>query len=222
VIASPQYPNRDISSSIVIDKNNSVLPELISLPPGKVIFSGAATINPSGNNGLRDNYVYGDSRFLGSAEIEVPMEFRMNNLQFSDTLDNFLKGDDFSDSPVKPENFELLQLDLTARNGFPLGVAVRMSLFDGKSGNVTHTINASSFLEPAPVDANGKANGVKETTTSLRLTKEFFDAVKTSDKIIVWFTLNTTSSGATDVKIYSDYRIDFKAALIVKPEIIFN
>jgi len=87
---------------------------------------------------------------------------------------------------------------------------------------MTKLLKQSALLGPAPVDANGKANGTKETTTNLKLTREFFDAVKTSDKIIVWFTLNTTSSGATDVKIYSDYRIDFKAALIVKPDIVFN
>ena len=222
VIASPLYPTRDVSSSIVIDKNNSELPELISLPPANVIFSGAATMNPSGNTGLRDNYVFGVSRFLGSVEIEVPMEFRMNNLQFTDTLDNFLKEGEESDNPIKPENFELLQLDFIAKNGFPLGVSVKMSLYDEITKTIRHTIDASSLLGPAPVDANGKANGTKETTTNLKLTREFFDAVKTSDKIIVWFTLNTTSSGTTDVKIYSDYRIDFKAALIVKPDIVFN
>lgn len=222
VIASPMYPARDVSSSIVIDKNNSELPELISLPPGNVIFSGAAITNPSGNTGLRDNYIFGNSRFLGSVEVEVPMEFRMTNLQFADTLDNFLKDSEGSNNPVKPENFELLQLNFTAKNGFPLGVSVKMSLYDEKSKTIKHTIDATSLLEPAPVDANGKANGFKETTTILKLTRDFFDAVKTADKILVWFTLNTTSSGAKDVKIYSDNRIDFKVALIVKPDIIFN
>lgn len=222
VIASPTYPIRDISSLIVIDKSNSELPELISLPPGNVIFSGAAILNPSGNNGLRDNYVYGSSRFLGSVEVEVPMEFRMNNLQFADTVDNFLKEGDKSDSPIKPENIELLQLNINAKNGFPFGVSVKMSLYNEKTNSIKSTIDAASLLEPAPVDANGKANGVKETTTNLKLTKDFFDAVKTADKIIIWFTLNTTSGGATDVKIYSDNRIDFKVGLIIKPGIIFN
>jgi hypothetical protein len=223
VIASPQYPSGDVSSSIVIDKNNSELPELISLPPGKLIFSGAAIMNPEGNTGLRDNYVFGNSRFVGSMEVEVPLEFRMNNLQYTDTIDNFLRDSDgSSDSPVKPENFKLLKLSLTAKNGFPLGVSVKMSLFDEKTQKEIKTINAESLLAAAPVDANGRANGVKETTTSLELTKEFFDAVKNAGKIIVWFTLNTTSPGDVDVKIYSDYRIDFKAALILKPVIILN
>ena len=220
-IASPQYPaSRDASSSIVIDKNNSDLPELISMPPGKVIFSGSAKMNPDGNNGLRDNYVFGNSRFLGSVEVEVPLEFRMNNLQFNDTIDNFLKveGDN---NPIKPENFDKMQLDLTAKNGFPLGVSVKMSLYDSSTKTIKNTVNASALLGAAPVDANGKATGTTETKTSLVINKEFFEAIKSSDKIIIWFTLNTSSNGAADVKIYSDYSISFRTTLMFKPEIIF-
>ncbi|MBK7134563.1 MAG: hypothetical protein IPH69_17625 [Bacteroidales bacterium] len=221
-IASPQFPDRDISSSIVIDKNNSDLPELISLPPGKLIFSGSADMNPGGNNGQRDNYVFGNSRFLGSAEVEVPLEFRMNNLQFSDTVDNFLKADD-EDSPIKPENFKTLELNLTAKNGFPLGVAVKMGLYDSVSKTVLNTIDASTLLGAAKVDTNtGKVIESKETTTNLKLTREFFDDIRNADQIIILFALNTSNDGSVDVKIYSDYSIQFKSSVLFRPEIIFN
>ncbi|HUX97541.1 MAG TPA: hypothetical protein VMV47_17540 [Bacteroidales bacterium] len=221
-IASPEYPaSRDIASSILIDKINSDLPELISLPPGQVIFSGAATMNPEGNNELRDNYVFGNSRFLGSVEIEVPMEFRMSNLQFSDTIDNFLKVDD-ENSPVKPENFKKLELNLIAKNEFPLSVAVKMGLYNSETNTILNIIDASSLLGAAPVDANGKSTGEKETTTNLKLTTEFFNDIKNADQIIIWFTLNTSNNGTSDVKIYSDYKIQFRSSLLLRPEIIFN
>ena len=35
-----------------------------------------------------------------------------------------------NDSPVKPENFEFLRVDFKAKNGFPLGVSLKMSLYD--------------------------------------------------------------------------------------------
>jgi hypothetical protein len=222
-IVSPQYPaSRDAVSTLLIDKNNSDLPELISLPPGKVIFFGSASMNPDGKPGLRDNYVFGNSRFLGAVEVEVPMEFRMNNLQFTDTIDNFLRSDEEDDSPVKPENIKSLELSLTATNYFPLGVSVKMSLYDEKTNSVKSTIDATTLIEAAPVDASGKSSGFKETTTKLDLNGDFFEEINNADKMIIWFTLNTTSSGAVDVKIYSDYRIDFKTALIFKPEITFD
>lgn len=221
-ISSPVYPaSRDITSSILIDKNNSALPELISLPPGKIIFSGAATMNPEGNNGLRDNYVFGNSRFLGAVEVEVPMEFRMSNLQFSDTVDNFLKVDD-ENSPIKPENFKNLELNLSAKNEFPLSVSVKMVLYNSATRTKLSAIDASSLLGAAPVDQNGKSTGTRETSTNLKLTNEFFNDIKNADQIIIEFTLNTSNSGTTDVKIYSDYKIQFRSSILFRPEIIFN
>ncbi len=70
------------------------MPELVSMPPEMIRFSGSAKMNPLGNTGSRDNYIFGDSRFLGSLEVEIPMEFRINNLQFTDTVDNFLQIED--------------------------------------------------------------------------------------------------------------------------------
>ncbi len=43
-----------------------------------------------------------------------------------------------------------------------------------------------------------------------------------ADKIIFKFTMNTTDNGSKDVKIYSDYKIDFKASLVLKPDIKFD
>jgi hypothetical protein len=75
------------------------------------------------------------------------------------------------------------------------------------------------IIAPATVDSDGKVNGVTETTTSIDFTKDFFSWVNKTDKVIFRFTLNTTGGGTQNVKIYSDYRIDFKAALVVKTDI---
>jgi hypothetical protein len=224
ILTIPNTPSQqEISDSYTIDKTNSSLPELISMLPEEIYFSGAAIMNPSGKNGQKGNYVLGSNHLLGLLEIEVPLEFRMNNLQFTDTVENFLKDDGSSnDSPVKPENFELLRVDITAKNGFPMGVSLKMSLYDSSTHTIKSTVNADKILEPAPVDSNGKATGTTETSTSIEFTKEFFSSVNKADKIIFQFTLNTTDNGSKDVKIYSDYRIDFTAALVLKPDIKFN
>jgi len=215
---------RDIAGVIAINKTNSALPALISLPPEEIVFSGSAKMNPAGDpTHLRNNYVFGDSRFLGSVEVEVPLEFRFNNLQFTDTIDNFLKDTGGADdSPVKPEDFKLLRIDLTAKNGFPMGVSIKMKLYDPVTKTVKSTIDATDLLKPATVDASGKVTASVESITKLEFTREFFSMVNKADEVIIQFTLNTTGNGAGDVKIYSDYNIEFNAALVVKPEIKFN
>jgi hypothetical protein len=224
-ITPSTFATRDISSSFGIDKNNSALPSLISLPPQSINFSGSAKMNPSViPSGVhpRDNYVFGNSRFLAKVEVEVPLEFRMNNLQFTDTVDNFLKDSGGSNNNFKPEDFKLLRVDLKAENGFPLGISVKMSLYDPATHAIKSTVDATGLLNPAPVDVNERSNGLTETKTNIEFTQEFFSAIKNSGKIIFQFTLNTTDGSSKDIKIYSDYTIDYNAALVVKPDITFN
>lgn len=222
ILSYPAFPAaRDIEGSFQINKTNSALPQLVSMPPEKIRFSGSAIMNPDDPNTM-NNYIFGESRFLGNLEIEVPMEFRMNNLTFTDTTDNFLKMDDSEESPVNPEDFEFLRLKIEAENGFPLGVSLSLILYDSGTSKNLCTINASDILEPAPVSAEGRVTGPVSCSTDIDITRDFWKSINIADRIIFKFTLNTTDGGTKDVKIYSDYKIDFKAALVLKPDIKFD
>jgi hypothetical protein len=216
---------RVAKGSIRIDKNNSTLPALISMLPEGISYSGTAVMNPSVNPlGVhpRNNYVFNDSRFIiDSLEVEVPLELRINNLQFTDTVSNFLKDTGGSgSSSVNVSKFKLLRVNMNVKNGFPLGLSVKLILYDSvtkkEKGNIG---DASKLLGPAPAGADGKATGFTETTTILDLTNDFFTSIDLADKVIIQFTLNTTDSATKDVKFYSDYRIDFKASVVVQPDI---
>ena len=210
------FTARDVTGLITVDKLNSSLPTLISLPPEVIRFSGSAKMNPAGNNGLRDNYVFGTSRFLGSVEVEVPLEFR-TNLQFVDTINNFLKTS--GSSSFKPEDFKLLRVDLNAKNGFPVGISLKMSLYDPVTKTIKSTVDATDLLLAAPIDSNGKSNGTTETNTKIEFTQEFFSAINKADKIILTFGMKTTQNGTKDVRIYSDNSIEYNAALVAQPDI---
>jgi len=221
------YPNapseRDVNDSYTINSANSQLPELISMLPGKIRFGGSAVMNPDGNTGSRDNYIFGNSRFLGDLEIEVPLELRINNLHFADTVDNFMQDAEIDEeSPVTPEDVEYLRIQFTAENGFPLGISLTMSLYDSTSASIKSTIDATDILEAASVDSNGRVTEPAECSTELEITSEFWDAINDADKIIFNITLVTTDDGTKDVKIYSDYYIEYRAALQVKADINAN
>jgi hypothetical protein len=218
-LTRPNVPvQQEITTSYTIDKTNSNLQNLISLPPEVINFSGSAILTASAKNGQIDDYALGANHLMGSLEIDVPLELTINNLQFTDTVDNFLedKGNG-NNSPVKPEDFQFLRVNIAAKNGFPLGVSLKMSLYDSGTNAIKSTVDATGILEPATVDSNGKVTGVTESSTSIEFTSEFFGSVNKADKIIFRFTLNSTGNG--DIKIYSDYRINFTAALVVKPDI---
>jgi len=222
-LVKPNIPvQQEVTATYVIDKNNSNLRNLISLPPETINFSGTVILTSSVKSDTAGNNILGSNHLLGSVEVDVPLDLTINNLQYTDTVDNFLKDNGNDKNPVSPENFQFLRINLSAKNGFPLGVSVKMSLYDSVTKSVKSTVDATGILKPAPVDSNGKSSGVTESTATIEFTRDFFSVVNKADKIIFRFTLNSPGSGSDEVKIYSDYRINFKASLVVKPEINLN
>jgi hypothetical protein len=113
---------------------------------------------------------------------------------------------------------DLLQLNIVANNGFPLGVSLKMILYDTVKPAVVKTIDADSLLLSAQVGTDGRITK-KESSTTIELKKDFFTAITSANKIIFMFTMNTSENGSKDVKIYSDYSISFTASLVVKPNL---
>src|SRR5665647_274434 len=221
-LSKPNLPvQQEITASYVIDTTNSNLPSLISLLPETINYSGTAVITSIVKGSGSENYAIGANRLTGSLEIDVPMDLSLNNLQFKDTVNNFIKNNK-GDIPLDPADFQLLRIDVSAKNGFPLGATLKMSLYDSSTKTEKSTVEATKRLDPAPVDGNGKASSVTETTTSFEFTSVFFSNVNKADKIIFTVILNTTGTPPQEVKIYSDYRINFNAALVVKPDINFK
>lgn len=224
IISFPDAPDERIADGfIIIDKTNSDLPEMISMPPYMTVFRGIAKTNPQGNNGRRDNYIFGDSRITGSLELNVPLELRMNNLQFADTVENFLKTDDTDDDiSFSPEDFEYMNINIYAENGFPAGVSVSLILYDSEARINRSVIQAENVLKAAPVDDYGRVTMPAVSTTIIEISEEFRDLVDQSDNIIFKFTLNTSGGGIKNVKIYSDYRIEFTAGLVFKHDLKYK
>jgi hypothetical protein len=217
---------RDVHGSYVIGKNNSSLPELISLPPDVIVFSGSAKFNPDEDGSKsRNNYIFGASRFVASVEVEVPLLMRLDRIHLSDTVDNFLSGGKINTAMKTKKsgssgNINILRLDLNVRNGFPFDVACRISLFDSYTGTVKSSLDASQILKAAGTDQNGIAGLPAATSTAIDFTGEFLNSINDSDKIIIDFFVNT--SGSKEVRICAGYRIDFSAAVTVRPEFEFE
>jgi hypothetical protein len=220
-LVKPDIPAQQVvTSTFLIDRNNSNLPLLMSIPPEKISYSGTVSLSTTVKSNEYSD-ILSPNHMTGSLEIEIPLELKINNLQFTDTTDNFIHDkNSSSDSPVKPEDFQFLRVLFSAKNGFPLGVSLKMSLYDSATHTIKSTVDAAGILKPATVDSNGKANGTSESSTTIEFTKEFFSQVDKADKIIFSFSLVSTGNG--EVKIYSDYRLNFTAAVVVKPEINVN
>lgn len=221
-LAYPQYPaERDKQSTFTINKDNSSLPALISLPPSIITFSGDATLNPLGNTNNRGNYIFGNSRFIASIEASVPADIRLRSLQFSDTLENFMKPGD-GDDGFNPSDLDYIRLDLTVDNGFPLSLSVKLVLYDSIARQNLYVLEIPGLIDAAPVNAGGVVTGPASKTSQIVIDKSFLEASQEADNMILEFTLNTSGTPSQSVKIYSDYSISFKAGVVIKTDLILN
>lgn len=206
---------RDIISSFTIDRTNSDLPDLISMLPEWIVINDTLSINPDGPS-AEDNILYGNSRITADIDIEVPFEFRMTNLQFSDTTENFLRGDD-DDSPL--DMADAVNIHLWVDNGFPLGGDVTISLLDTLSNEILAVVSAGELFSAAMVDSGGRVISSTEHTTVIEFDRDFLLAAEEAHSVIFTFTFNTTGGGDRDVRIYSDYTLGFKAGVSVSGHI---
>jgi hypothetical protein len=221
-LAYPAYPaERDKQATFTIDRNNSSLPALISLPPSIITFSGDATLNPQGNTGERNNYIFGDSRFIAAIEASVPADIRIRGLQFSDTLENFLKPGD-GDDGFNPSDLDYVRLDLTVDNGFPLSLSAKLVLYDSIARQNLYVLDIPGIIEGAPVNTEGVVTGTTSKTSQIVIDKSFLEASQEADNMILEFTLNTSGTSNQSVKIYSDYSISFRAGVVIKTDLILN
>jgi len=161
--------------------------------------------------------IYGN---VGFKDMKIDVTFRFNNLQIIDTVDNFLKMEGSgNNNPLRPENFEMLYLDVAVKNGFPFRVSMQMSLYNSINHILSSTVDATGILEAAKVDINGRVTVETDSKIEIKFTKEFLSSIPVSDKIIFLFTFNTTNNGMNYVAIYPYYRIYFKASMILKPDL---
>jgi hypothetical protein len=157
---------------------------------------------------------------FGVRDLNLDYEVSTSSLRIKAPVENFLLMKDLgADNPLKPENFELIYLDLFIRNGIPLKVSIKMSVRDSVSQKILSTVNVSGILEAASVDKKGMVTGFTESHTQIKLVREFLSSIPKSDKIIFEFTFSTPNNGEDYVSLQSDFQIYFKAAVIIKPDI---
>jgi len=200
--------NSPDASTISFNKDNTDIVELIEMRPGEINYSGGATVNPLGKQGW-DNFVTDESSVVAGLEIELPLEFRANNLTLQDTIENPLKPEDSEeDEDFSVDDIEFASLHLFVNNGFPLEIGFKIQLYDSVAGQVLSTLDVPVLFPAAPVDGNGVVTESTEDTTSIVITGEFLENLEIADELIVSGSFNTYNSGA--VKILTTYTLDFK------------
>lgn len=191
------------SSIITVDKNNSNLPDLLSISPNQFDINVSATANHNNDSNTGDrNFVSSNSTVQVVTEINLPLNLKLQNL-----TRNFYTGIEGFDF----EEADTIRLILTSVNQMPIEGTINMQFLAADS-SVLFEYTDISLLQSPEVPVSGKIEEpvTQKDTVSVYRENGYQELL---DASILNIVTNITSYQAADdnfVKIFSDYELILK------------
>lgn len=219
----PNYPKTEaevkdgVNALISYDKLNSQIVPFMALPPsGDITYTGSIVINPKDEFGNRYepldldsgddeklNIISGTSSISANLDIDIPLNFKADNLSISDTIDEV----DIDDA----EKMIKAVIIITAENGLPLDVKIDHINFTDADFNVLSTVTSESIINAAAVDASGDVDpsSIEKVVNEIELTADQIKSLNDTENIILKFTVSTYDEGGQAVKLKATDALKF-------------
>ena len=146
----------------------------------KFKFKGKATINP---NGFDAGTIYIDENSTISLKliVEIPFEFKVNEAFFRDTLD-------FTMDSIQDIDFiENATIRLAFTNTLPINLFTQVYFYDSVNNHIADSLLTGEQL----LYGSFTGNPVTSNPMYIDISKEKFEKIMTTDKIILRFKINT-------------------------------
>jgi len=201
-----------IIGTMTVDRDNSDIVALMALPPsGKISYSGSVTINPksydplaAGNN---INIISGASFISADLEMDIPMNFKADNLSISDTINDI----DIDDA----EKMIKAAIIITSENGLPLDVKIESLLFTDADYTMLSTLSNESVIKAAGVTSTGEVDPatIEKVVNTIELTEEQIKSLNDTENIIIKAMLSTYDEGKQSVKLRGADKLKFSISV---------
>lgn len=183
-----------------INSSNSNIVDFIASIPEDLSVAGEVKINPDGNLG-RDNFVTNDGLMKVGLKIEIPLEFKVENL----ILEQWLYDINWAIEEEDKDIVEELKLHFKVTNGFPFDANLKVVFYDEFTGQSSDSVDVD-LLTSAIVDVNGKVTEPTITRSVIEFKSENIQNLLESNKIRLEITLDSYNGGQDLVKLYTtDY-----------------
>lgn len=202
-ISTPAQIGQSANSSLLLNKTNSNIDNVLNILPRFLIYKIDALSNPPPPAVSMQNFIEDSSRFKVDVDINIPLEGKLNHLIFQDTIQ-------FKFQEV--EELQSLTLKLFFKNGFPIETKVQVYFADTMGYVLDSLLKDDVLLASAIVGNNGRVTTATEKNTEIIYPEEKILRLKHVRKIYVKASTSTYKNGTQNVKIYSDYRLDLKIA----------
>lgn len=199
-----------LTDSFSLNNGNSNIASVINNTPQYLIYKVTSQTNPLGGT-THGNFVIDTSRFKADLELDLPLYGTAKNFILQDTVP-------FNVSQTIPSQVESALIRTYNANGFPFDVNMQIYFVDSLYTKLDSLVSPNQIiLKSGTVNSTtGMVTSSTSTTYDATLTKPRLTHLKTSKYLLIRAVANTSNGGATNVKIYSNYKIDFKLGLQVQ------
>jgi len=199
------------SDSIVFDKNTPGMIDLIALPPSKLYYSAAVTINRTKDT-MKVNYLADTSRFQVGVNVKIPLTLRSDLLGYQESI----KLDIDQDTKDNLKNVDEAGMYIYTKNGFPFDMSIEAYLYDSIKKVYLDTLkidNTGNLLLKAGTVDKGKVVTESENKAPITLGKSEIANLIKANKIMIHGKINTSKDAigkAQEVTLFTYYKLFVK------------
>lgn len=206
ILASPS-PGVVATSFLTLDANNSQITNFLANIPQKIYYSGSIQINPNGQTAT-PNFISKTSDVVIDFEVDVPLEFRLEDMRLDQTIEDVGGGID------ELENLEEFTVFFRSENRLPFDLTLDVSFVNALGDSINGF--QLPLLNAAPVDGNGRVSSANIQEVNVEFTPELIDAFLQMRDLRFVARVNTTNGGQSAVKMYNDYDLKIQTAIEAK------
>ena len=203
-----------VSDSLVLNKSNSNITDVLAVNPVEVnITAQAAIVSPANSESTFIRY---DSEVDITASLKLPLYGKAEFLVLLDTI----TFDYLSTTLPVPEEIEQLIVQLNITNSFPVTLTPQVYLLDENRILLDSLFTGTEKIEGAKdTNGDGKADPHIQDPVYIDLPREKIDALSETHYLITKGELTTTDYPDSDVRFYSTYYLDYIIGLIAQLKI---
>lgn len=213
---TPAQFGETLSDSIILNKSNSNIGDVISSQPQKVIYQFDASTNPNGRE--QQNYFRDTSRLSFHLDFDMPLRGTADGFHLE-------QEEDFELDLGETVDLDYLVMRLYLENDFPVDLDLQIYFLDDMGQEIDSLLSPRELLiESPPVDMNGRTIGFTTSIHDVNYNNDRIDALEQTQKIRIDAKINTTKNGQSQptVSFYEDYglrvQLGVAAKVLIKTE----
>jgi hypothetical protein len=216
VVSAPDLSQigSSVSDEFHINRETSNFNELLSNAPTSLSY----TVSGSTQQGTGDesHFALDTSRLVVETEFLLPLDFRSTIVAMEDTMEFEMDDQGIDTSMVRQVN-----MTISTVNELPIKLDLQVYLLD-EFYQVLDSVfeDEQVFLAASEVDQQGKLIQAGEEANTAMFPAEKLSKLGEIRFLQVHARMNTSELGSKDVKLYSDYSLDFKLSMIA--DLIIN